>query len=279
MLAYRIDGADVVFALAGNVDLAESAWQQCEPALMRHAGKKTTTRQIAASLRSILAKEYRGQVIDCGYVNTQYDYAFIISIRVGRTVELYHTYSKTLKKSRRGREFIGAGGDLAKMLFQWLDYMPLSAERAGEICASFVGTLKRLMLGVVGGNNLIMLLGEDGEIVFYRDADLRLIEQYSPIYEAESSVLLSSFIDGSVKTEEFEKAVERFVGQVRFWRKELKTKRDQIVFSTPPVEAEHAIIDLRKKPPAAWSRATKSSTAHSRSVTLQTDPPPRSGAV
>jgi hypothetical protein len=59
ILAYRVDGADIVFALAGNVDLAEAAWEQCEPVVFKHAGKKTSAGDIAKSLRVVLGKEYR----------------------------------------------------------------------------------------------------------------------------------------------------------------------------------------------------------------------------
>ena len=233
IMAYRVDGADVVFALAGNVDLAESALQQCEPVILGHTGKKTSARQLANSLRPVLGKEYKEQVIDCGYVGTHYDYSFLVSIRVGTQVELYYTYSKTLKKSRRGREFIGAGGDLARMLFQWFDYTPLSAEKAGQTSAAVVGTLKRLMPGIVGGNNLILSLGSDGEILFYRDSDLRAIEQYAPAYDIEADLLHRSFIDGSITVEGFDKALDRFVQQVRFWHTQLKKELGGIVFSTP----------------------------------------------
>lgn len=250
ILGYRVDGADVIFALAGNVDLAESAYQQCERVILKAAAKSDSTPStIANALRPVLGREYRQQVFEPKYVGTMYDYSFIIAIRAGTAVELYHTYSMTFKKSRHGREFIGAGGDLAKMLFQWFDYVPMSAEKAGEVSASVVGTLKRLMAGVVGGNNLIAYLGRDGQLLFYEEAHLRLIEQYGPAYEIEANLLLRSFIDNSIGTEDFNKAVTRFLDQVQFWRDRLKSERDRIVFSTPPPEADGAIIDLRTRVP------------------------------
>lgn len=246
ILGYRIDGADVIFALAGNVDLADSAWQLCEPAVLKHAGKKSTAREIAASLRSVLAKEYKEQVIDCGYVGSQYDYSFLIAIRPeGSKAELYCTYSKALKKSRGGREHIGAGADLAKLLLSWIRPSLLSAEQLAELAAHAIARLKLEMPGVIGGNNLIVILSDDGEILFYRQADLELLTQYGRAYDVEARFLLWRFLDSSVDQTKFKESVDCFSRSVIDSRNEWKRERDRIVFSTPPPEADEAIIDLR----------------------------------
>jgi hypothetical protein len=246
LLGYRINGADVVFALAGNVDFAESAWQLCRPILVKQSGKKRTAQEIADSLRPVLAREYQDQVIVPGYVGSQYDYSFLIVIRSGKgKAEIYTTYQKTLKHSRIGHECIGAGADLTKFLLTWIRPPRIPAEKLAEIAAYVVGTLKRQMAGVIGGNNLIMSVGDDGEILFYGRSDLQLIEQYAPVYEIDSYNLLWKFLDTSVSDDDFESAQGAFSRDVRYWRQQYKKKRDSVVWSAPPDEANEAIVDLR----------------------------------
>lgn len=245
ILGYRIDGADIVFALAGNVDLAESALQQCRPVILEQAGKKRTAQEIANSLRPTLGKEYREQVIDLGYVGSLYDYSLIIVIRPeGAKAEIYHTYSKTVKKSKDGREFIGAGDDMAKYLISWVPHASLSSDKLADVAAYIVGTLKRQMPGLIGGNNLIMALPDDGDILFYRRADLELIEQYAPAYELDSYRLLWNFLDASIDDAGFDKALDQFSQIVRYYRGQFKRKGES-TWSAPPDEAQQAIIDLR----------------------------------
>ena len=245
ILGYRVDGADVVFALSGNVDLAESAWQLCRPVLLKHAGKRRTAQEIADSLRPLLAREYQEQVTGPGFVNSQYDYSFLIAIRpIGAKAKIYTTYQKTLKESTTGRECIGAGGDLAKFLLTWIQPPHLSAERLADILGYVVGTLKRQMPGVIGGNNLIISLGDDGEILFYTRSDLQLIEQYAPVYEFDSYNLLWKFLDTSIDESKFDEALAAISQTVRYSRSQYKQKRDT-TWSVPPDEAQQAIIDLR----------------------------------
>jgi 20S proteasome alpha/beta subunit len=246
ILAYRIDGADVVFALAGNVDLAESAWQQCESSLMKYAGKKTSAREIASSLRSVLGKEYKEQIIDCRYENTHYDYCFVIAIRVdGSKAELYRTYSMSLKKSRKGRECIGAGADLAQLLLSWVRHQSLSAEQLGEIAAHMVATLKIEMPGVIGGSNLIGILTDSGEILFYTRAEIDLLVQYGRTYDLHARELLWKFLDTSIDESTFKENADRFCQVIAHYRKKWRGERERILFSTPPSEADEAIIDFR----------------------------------
>jgi hypothetical protein len=252
ILAYRIDGADVVFALAGNVDLAESAWQLCEPAITKHAGRKASARDIANSLRPVLAKEYKEHVLDCGYVGTHYDYSFLIAIRVdGAKAELYHTYLKTLKKSRKWRECIGAGADLASLLLGWVAGSHLSVERLTERVAHAVAILKLEMSGVIGGNNLVLALTDDGRILFYTVAGLDLLERYGAEYDVHARDMLWSFLDTSVDEAKFKESLETFCNMVKATWGAWKAKRDAILFSTAPSESKQAIIDLRSHPDPA----------------------------
>ena len=243
LLAYRIDGADVVFALAGNVDLAESAWQQFKPTLMEQAGKRRTAQQIANAIRSIHEREFQKNVVEVGWQN---DYSFLIVIRPeGAKAEIYTTYQKTLKRSTAGYECIGAGADLAKFLLTWVRPHELDSERLADIAGYVVGTLKRQMPGVIGGNNLIASVGDDGEILFYRRKDLQLNEQYAPIFEIDSYNLLWKFLDASIDESGFDQALGAFSKDVRYWRSQYKKERDSIIWAAPPDEAQQAIIDLR----------------------------------
>jgi len=245
ILGYRVDGADVIFAMAGNVDLAESAWQQCRQVVLTHAGKKHTAKQIADSLRPVLAKEYQGNVVDTGWL-PQNDYCFILAIRAeGAKAEIHSTYQKTLKASRRGMEHIGAGSDLSKFLMSWVPQpSSLSNERAADVLGYIVGTLKAQMPGTIGGSNLILMLSDDGQILFYTRSDLKLIELYSPVFERDARNLLWKFFDEYVTEQTFEEALGSFAKQTAYWRKQWKEKRDT-TWSTPPDEAGEAIIDLR----------------------------------
>lgn len=244
ILGYRVDGADVVFALAGNVELAESAWQQCRSVVLKHAEKKHTAQQIADSLRPVLASEYQQHVVDTGWL-PHHEYNFVIAIRTaGAKAELYYTYAKSFKKSREGLECIGAGADMAKFLLSWVRHASLSNEKLADVAGYVVGTLKRQMPGVIGGNNLIMSIGDDGEILSFTRADLEFIEQYAPAYEVDSYNLLWKFLDTSIDEHKFEEALTAFSRSIRFWRSQYRQKRES-TWSALPDEANQAITDLR----------------------------------
>jgi hypothetical protein len=247
ILGYRIDGADVIFALAGNVELAESAWQLCGQELVKKAGTKQTSQQIANSLRPILAKEYQENVFGPGWTHDN-DYKFVIAIRPdGAKTDLFHTYAKTLRKSRKGGECIGAGDDLARFLLTWVRHASLPADKLADAAAYIVGTLKAQMPGVIGGSNLIMKLSDEGDLQFYRRSDLQLIEQYGPTFDIESYNLLWKFLDTTVEESKFAEEIDGYSKRMSYWRKQYKEKHGGIIWSAIPSVAEDAIIDLRTK--------------------------------
>jgi hypothetical protein len=247
ILGYRIKGADVIFSLAGNVTLAESAIQQCRSPILKHSAKKHSAQIIADSLRPILAAEYQQNVINAGWPALN-EYYLILAIRAdGAPAEIHHTYQKALKKSRPGVEHIGVGSDISKFLLSWVrEPFKLSDERAADVLAYIVGMLKYAMPGAVGGNNLILRLPNDGgEIMFYRREDLRLIEQYTPAFEIDARNLFWRFLDETLDKDGFDKAMDGFSKSVGFWRQQWKQKRESIIWSAAPDEANDAIIDLR----------------------------------
>ena len=105
------------------------------------------------------------------------------------------------------------------------------------------------MPGVIGGSSLIAILGDDGEILFFTHKELELLVEYGRSYDVDARYLLWKFLDQSFDLGKFKDALDHFSTSVMYWRKEWEDKRARIVFSTPPAEANEAILDLRTKVP------------------------------
>jgi hypothetical protein len=104
IMGYSFSDGLVLFAFAGAVDLAEAAIQQCEAPLENHVGKPRSHSQIANVIRSVLAREYKANVLDSALMHT-HDYSVIAAIysKVDG-VSLHCSYLTQMKQTRRGFE-------------------------------------------------------------------------------------------------------------------------------------------------------------------------------
>ena len=240
---YRLIGADVVFSLSGNVELAESAFQQCEQSLRNAQGKGLNQQEIANILRPILAQEYKTHVVDTGW-HPEHNYNLIVAIRAGNGMGLYRTYCAALKRTKDGLECIGAGDDLFRVLVQPSFRRNQPSERAWQLVCAALLRVKRAMPGVVGGIPLVMNLAADGAIRFATTRDFVTAEKYIPFIDDHFERLTSAFLDHSASDEDFSKAVDSFAQQIRYLRSQWEHEH-RFTWSNPPPTAREAIIDLR----------------------------------
>ena len=222
--AYRLRDGYAVFALSGNVPLAESAIQQCEETLRAGSNKPREKAVIASGIRAVLAKEYRTHVSSVNLIGTALDYSLIVAVRSDVDgMSLYSTAESVLVKSKRGLEYIGVGSEKAQTLLRPVYRNDLAYKRAWSEAAYAIGVIKREMPGYVGGDPIFLNLPSEGDVDVSGYAHAEHLERYTGRYDALSETLLSAFMDLD-NDDRFRKILELFTKQVDHCRKEWQEK-------------------------------------------------------
>ncbi|MGA3024060.1 MAG: hypothetical protein ABSF98_04755 [Bryobacteraceae bacterium] len=197
---YRFRDGAVMFALAGHVDMAEAAIQQCEEDLFSYSGKPRSRRRLAEQIRRVLASEYKTHIAENGWEASDYDYQFIIAIQSDVDgVDLYCTSQTQMKRSRQGFEIIGSGDPIGRLAVQRFcdprTIREMSGQRTAIMAAYAIGEAKRYHEGTVGGNSVIIQLERDGRVVTEFGINTHLIEKYAIRLQQYSNELLSAFFN------------------------------------------------------------------------------------
>jgi hypothetical protein len=243
LMVHNFSDGKAVFGLAGNnVNLAESAVQECEAPLTRYEGKPRTFSQIAKVIRDALARHYKTHVIDNQLQFTHY-YNVVIAIYSSVDgVGLYVTDMTVMKRTRRGFECAGSGHDLAHYLIgplydrSWTkEGKRISEERAQTLLYYAMANIRAFMPGSVGGDPILVEIQNDGlshaigtgESYQVMDNHLRRYGYYT------GTLLLSLF--STLTDEEFSKSLDGFVSATKqlrdLWKADLAavTKREMEV--------------------------------------------------
>jgi hypothetical protein len=239
---YQFDGGDVVFAMAGNVELAEAAIQRCEEPLGDLLVKPQRQSKIVDTIREIWAHEYR---LEFNY--TPQDYQILCAIRSAVDgLGLYKSYLGSVKRCKR-YECIGSGSDLANYLIKPAYAPRLSEDRVWNIAAYTLAIAKREMSGVIGGPPVILRVGSDSSITYSRRKDFELLERFCPLFDLESRALLDAFL--LLDENDFEKQLRQFYQMVEDTRRKWKDEKAKIIYSAITHHAKDAITDFRSKVP------------------------------
>jgi hypothetical protein len=197
---YRFDDGVAIFAIAGHVDMAETAIQQCEEPLSTLRKVPRTKAQIAAEIRRVLQAEYKTNIIDNHYEGGVFDYSVIVAIHSKADgIGLYCASSAPLKRSQTGFEVIGSAesiGTLAVRRFgdpRWLKTLP--ARRASHIAAYILGESKRHQQDAVGGASIIVHLEKNGGARFGNECNYPLLEKYATKFHQSTDLLMAQFVD------------------------------------------------------------------------------------
>jgi hypothetical protein len=224
------DGA-VIFAYAGHADMAEAAIQQCELALRDTSATMRSRAALAATIRVILAREYKTHIVDNRYENTDHDYALLVGIYSDVDgLGLYCSSRTQLKKSKTGVEFIGEGAGVSILTLRGLhqDAPPLrtryfQSRSAIELAVYALSKAKLHLQGSCGGELLLAVLHSDGTVGGIMDNDVDSIAKYSQRFDNEAARLLLTFLGRDDKI--FEELLENFVDVIRQEREQYKLRK------------------------------------------------------
>jgi 20S proteasome alpha/beta subunit len=256
----RFPDGVALFALAGNVALAESAIEQCEEQLKRPPKRNRTCAEIAAEVRAVLAREYREHVSDANLINSAYDYALIVV--VGSRVdglELYSTSLTTLKRSRAGYECAGAGSEMAQSMIHPYFMKGLSGDCVRKLAIYALANVKRAMPGVVGGNLVVYTLWPSNGLSVMPKKHIELMERYSRALDEGAQALVMQFLDIQPNADQaFAQRSRKFCEEVIDLRESLKRERLSIWPEPPPIESFDVIREITG--PRAKKRRRKAPT-------------------
>jgi len=195
---FRFDDGVVLYAVAGNPDMAESAMQQCEYPLCEYKGIPRNRAIIAHSIRGVLAADYKTHVIDNNYAN---DYSVIVAIHSEVDgIGLYCAGRTPLKRSKEGREIIGSGEihslTALKRFGSPANLGRIKSPRKASIIAAYaIGEAKRHQEESVGGYSVILHLERDGMVTCTDGCDDATVEKYAQSVHQHQDSLLSAFMD------------------------------------------------------------------------------------
>lgn len=140
----RLDCADVLFALAGAVSYADSAWDSCLRRL-RKLPKVVTEEELEDTLRKTVAREYKNQILDQGFQHQDEDYWLMCVTRVaGGRSKLYRACQTVFIESSTGLESIGAGHDVAQFILKGAHHPHLTDGEVCGLCANAIGLIKNI---------------------------------------------------------------------------------------------------------------------------------------
>lgn len=240
ILPITFDDGVAICGLAGNPDLAAAAIEQCEISLRTSMKKSRTCVEIASHIKRVLTREYKEKIMDHGLQDTGADYVIIAAIfSEADGLGLYSTYKSSMKRSRSGIEFAGAGYDVAKLLSgPWFRSKQTHQDHALVHIISNLKFIKDAMPGVIGGNSVIVRLREDGELAHTRRDDMDIVERYSARFRHASDALLNKFLRiGEDKQAEFDGQLDMFTQALCRAREEWRKESSRIIFSAPVAEA------------------------------------------
>ncbi len=169
MVIHSEDGK-AVFGMAGDdIAFAEAAVQHCRSPLIDYRGAPRTVSQLAATIETVLAREFKQHVIDNQLFYT-HNYNFVIAIHSKVDgVGLFVTDATTMKRTRRGFECVGSGHDLAHYLIgpiydlSWTKGgKRISGERAFLLAVRAMANIRAFMPGSVGGDPIILVIEANG---------------------------------------------------------------------------------------------------------------------
>ena len=234
---WRIDGADLIFAIAGAVAFAESAVNRCKRKFVTLANRNIET--IESEIRDELESEYKRH-----RPKTEEEYWLLAVLRTSEGIKLLKCQRGLVNEVSKGIEFIGAGEDLARFLLEPAHHKFLSEDELSSMAAHAVGLIKKRMPGIVGGDNVMMLLSNGGHLSWRSKKELDLIEWFGNEYHRHAAEVLRSALIGTNDDDACNDALERFYKAVQSQRVQLRNSRDKMP-GAPPLHALSAVEDLR----------------------------------
>ena len=257
---FRFKDGVVLFALAGDTDMAEAAIQQCEDPLQDYSGSPRKRSELARIVRDVLGAEYKTHIIDNGYEGGARDYAMIIALHSeANGLGLYATRGTQLKRSRSGCEVIGSGETHAFMAVQRfggnLGLKHTNAQRASLVAAYAIGQAKHHQQGSVGGESVIIHLEPDGMVSSAHGCNEPLTEKYAEKFHKDNDFLMTLFLD-LARSEQFSFELDKYPERLRKlsedYRNEVST-----TFYLGPLETGETMWEINTPEYLSTRRAKK----------------------
>jgi hypothetical protein len=243
---FRFRDGVAIFAIAGHVDMAEAAIEQCEEPLCSYTGAPRTRTQIAAEVRKVLCAEYKTHIIDNHYEHTEFNYNILVTIQSHDGLGLYVTARSQMKRSRQGFEFIGSGESIMLLAVRRFGDPRLlrssPAKRVSFIAAYALGEAKRHQEGVIGGGSVLIHLEKGGGVRAAYECNEELVEKYATRFHRCTDQLLQYFIDPA-EEESFSKNLTAYPAAIAELRKQYREESASL-FHLGPLETGDVLWEI-----------------------------------
>lgn len=186
----------VIFASAGNADLAVGAIQKCVRALQSaRGGRIKSDKDIADIIEKTVEREYRKHVSAEPDPNADSMYEILAAVWCekdpGKQAALYRTWQGSIRKVSR-YDCIGSGYYLGRYVIESMAGA-VDIERA-RVVATYTLAIAKQFVDGCGGNSHIASLKNDGTVIGLSGPDTEPLEQALGTFHERTTRLLFSLL-------------------------------------------------------------------------------------
>jgi 20S proteasome alpha/beta subunit len=216
----------VLFGLAGNEGLAQSAIEKCRSDIGAKSGSVKSHATVRDIIEAVMVKHYRTHVYSIPQYKTvpwDYDFQLIIGIYVsGERPSLYQSYHTTMVQvvqATTGIAAMGTGEHLFNFLIKSKTFSPIRS--MDEMLLLITSAISRCIDYVpnVGGNVEVAAITLDGKLTQAKRHHVALLRKYAIAFEEQAATLLRHAESPEIDDQEFDALLGAFLGEVRAIRK------------------------------------------------------------